>query len=207
MQIGILGSGNIGGNLARLFARAGHHVRLANSRGPASLQALVASIGDNVEAATAQDAVDESDLVVIAVPWTRREEVLGETGPYDDKIVVDAMNPYTEDFEIDDLGNRTSSEVIRALVPGALLVKAFNTIYYKRLAEEGKPKGAPGRLAIPVASDDEAAKMVVMDLIDAIGFDPVDNGGLVAGGRKQQPGSPVYNQPIGAGEMKQLLAR
>ena len=207
MEIGILGSGNIGGNLARLFARAGHHVRIANSRGPASLQSLVESIGPNAEAATAQDAVDKSDLVVIAVPWTRREEVLGETGPYDDKIVVDAMNPYTEDFEIDDLGNRTSSEVTRALVPGALLVKAFSTIYYKRLAEEGKPKGSPGRLAIPVASDDEAAKMVVMELIDAIGFDPVDNGGLVAGGRQQQPGSPIYNQPIGAGEMRQLLAR
>jgi 8-hydroxy-5-deazaflavin:NADPH oxidoreductase len=207
MEIGILGSGKIGGNLARLFARAGHHVRVANSRGPASLRPLVESIGPNAEAATLQDAVDEADLVVIAVPWTAREEVLGETGPYDDKIVVDAMNAYTEDFEIDDLGDRTSSEVTRALVPGALLVKAFNTIFYKRLADDGQPKGGPGRLAIPVASDDEAAKMVVMELIDSIGFDPVDNGGLVAGGRKQQPGAPVYNQPIDAKEMRTLLAR
>jgi predicted dinucleotide-binding enzyme len=207
MEIGILGSGNIGGNLARHFARAGHHVRIANSRGPESMRALVESIGPNAEAATAQEAVDQADLVVIAIPWTRREEVLGETGPYDDKIVIDAMNAYTEDFEIDDLGERTSSEVTRALVPGALLVKAFNTIFYKRLAEEGKPKGTPGRLAIPVASDDEAAKMVVMELIDAIGFEPVDNGGLVAGGRKQQPGAPVYNQPIDAKEMRSLLAR
>jgi predicted dinucleotide-binding enzyme len=207
MEIGILGSGNIGGNLARLFARAGHHVRLANSRGPESLRALVESIGPNVEAATAQDAVDGADLVVIAVPWTKREEVLGETGPYDSKIVVDAMNAYTEDFEIDDLGRRTSSEVTRALVPGALLVKAFNTIFYKRLAEGGKLKGTPGRLAIPVASDDPAAKRVVMDLIDAIGFDPVDNDGLVTGGRNQQPGSPIYNQPLGAAELTAQLAR
>jgi predicted dinucleotide-binding enzyme len=144
---------------------------------------------------------------VLAIPWTRREEVLGETGPYDGKIVVDAMNQYTEDFEIEDLGERTSSEVTRALVPGALLVKAFNTIYYKRLAEEAKPRGAKGRLAIPVASDDAAAKRVVMDLIDEIGFDPVDNDGLVAGGRKQQPGEPIYNQPIGAADMLQKLAR
>ncbi|HEY4438951.1 MAG TPA: NADPH-dependent F420 reductase [Candidatus Elarobacter sp.] len=207
MEIGILGSGNIGGNLARLFARAGHHVRVANSRGPESLKNLAESIGPNVEATTLQEAVDESDLIVLAIPWTAREEVLGETGPYDDKIVVDAMNAYTEDFEIDDLGDRTSSEVVRALVPGALLVKAFNTTFYKRLAEEGKPKGAKGRLAIPVASDDEAAKMVVMELIDAIGFDPVDNGGLVAGGRKQQPGAPVYNQVLDAKEMRTLLAR
>jgi predicted dinucleotide-binding enzyme len=207
MEIGILGSGKIGETLARLFARAGHRVRLANSRGPASLVTLCAAIGDNVEPCDAQDAVDASELVVLAIPWTRREEVLGETGPYDGKIVVDAMNQYTEDFEIEDLGDRTSSEVTRALVPGALLVKAFNTIYYKRLAEEAKPHGAKGRLAIPVASDDAAAKRVVMDLIDAIGFDPVDNDGLVAGGRKQQPGEPIYNQPIGAADMLQKLAR
>ncbi len=116
------------------------------------------------------------------------------------------MNPYTEDFEIEDLGSKTSTEFIRALVPGARVVKAFNTIYYKRLAGEGKPKGAKGRLAIPVASDDPAAKRVVMDLIDAIGFDAIDNGGLIDGGRKQQPGSPIYNQPLDAKEMKSQLA-
>jgi 8-hydroxy-5-deazaflavin:NADPH oxidoreductase len=207
MEIGILGSGNIGGNAARLFARAGHHVRIANSRGPASLKALVEEIGPNAEATGAQEAVDASDLVLIAVPWTKREEALGEIEGWDEKIVVDAMNPYTEDFEIEDLGAKTSTEFIRALVPGARVVKAFNTIYYKRLAGDGKAKGEKGRLAIPVASDDPAAKRVVMDLIDQIGFDPVDNGGLVEGGRKQQPGSPIYNQPIGAKEMRAELAR
>src|SRR5665213_688187 len=193
MEIGILGSGNIGGNAARLFAQAGHRVRIANSRGPQSLKA--------------QDAVDASDLVVIAVPWTKREEALGEIEGWDGKIVVDAMNPYTEDFEIEDLGSKTATEFTRALVPGARVVKAFNTIYYKRLAGDGKPKGEKGRLAIPVASDDAAAKRTVMDLIDEIGFDPVDNGGLVEGGRKQQPGSTIYNEPIGAEKMKAELAR
>jgi predicted dinucleotide-binding enzyme len=206
MEIGILGCGNIGGSLARILAAAGHHVRVANSRGPETLASVVDAIGPNVEATSAQGAVDEAELVVIAVPWTKREELLGETGPYDGKIVVDAMNAYTEDFEIDDLGDRTSSEVTRALVPGAMVVKAFNTIYYKRLSE-GKPKGAPGRLAIPVASDDADAKAVVMALIDQIGFDPVDNGGLVSGGRRQEPGSPIYNEPIGADEMRRELAR
>jgi 8-hydroxy-5-deazaflavin:NADPH oxidoreductase len=207
MQIGILGSGNIGGNAARLFARAGHHVRIANSRGPESLRALIAEIGPNAHASTPQDAVDASDLVLIAVPWTKREETLGEIEGWDGKIVVDAMNPYTEDFEIEDLGSKTSSEFTRALVPGARVVKAFNTVFYKRLASEGKPKGAKDRLAMPVASDDAGAKRVVMDLIDEIGFDPVDNGGLVAGGGKQQPGSAVYNQPLGAAEVKELLGR
>jgi predicted dinucleotide-binding enzyme len=207
MQIGILGSGNIGGNVARLFARAGHHVRIANSRGPQSLAGLVAEIGSNAQATTGQGAVDASDIIVIAVPWTKREEALGEIEGWDDKIVVDAMNAYTEDFEIEDLGKKTSTEFIRALVPGARVVKAFNTIYYKRLASEGAPKGTKGRLAIPVASDDAGAKRVVMELIDEIGFDPVDNGPLVEGGRKQQPGSPIYNQPIGAKEMREELTR
>jgi predicted dinucleotide-binding enzyme len=207
MQIGILGSGNIGANAARLFARAGHHVRIANSRGPATLKALVEEIGADAEAASAQDAVDASDVVLIAVPWTKREEALGEIEGWDDKIVIDAMNAYTEDFEIEDLGSKTSTEFTRALVPGARIVKAFNTIFYKRLATEGKPDGTNGRLAIPVASDDPAAKRVVMDLIDEIGFDAVDNGGLVEGGRKQQPGSPIYNEPLGSKEMKAQLAR
>ncbi len=206
MEIGILGSGNIGGNAARLFARAGHHVRIANSRGPDSLRGLVADIGPNAEATAPQDAVDGSDVVLLALPWTKREEALGELDGWDEKIVIDAMNPYTEDFEIEDLGSKTSTEFIRALVPGARVVKAFNTIYYKRLANEGKPKGEKGRLAIPVASDDPAAKRVVMDLIDEIGFDAIDNGGLVEGGRKQQPGSPIYNQPLDAKEMKSQLA-
>src|SRR4030088_1932265 len=166
MQIGILGSGNIGANAARLFAGVGHHVRIANSRGPASLKSLVAEIGANAEAATAQDAVDASDVVLIAVPWTKREEALGEIEGWDGKIVIDAMNAYTEDFEIEDLGSKTSTEFTRAFVPGARLVKAFNTVFYKRLAADGKPKGEKGRLAIPVAGDDPAAKRVVMDLID-----------------------------------------
>jgi predicted dinucleotide-binding enzyme len=207
MEIGILGSGNIGGNAARLFAQAGHRVRIANSRGPQSLKALVAEIGPNAQASSAQDAVDAGDLVLIAVPWSKREEALGEIEGWDGKIVVDAMNPYTEDFEIEDLGAKTATEFTRALVPGARVVKAFNTIYYKRLAGDGKPKGEKGRLAIPVASDDAAAKRVVMDLIDEIGFDPVDNGGLIEGGRKQQPGSTIYNEPIGAEKMKAELAR
>jgi predicted dinucleotide-binding enzyme len=207
MQIGILGSGNIGASAARVFAAAGHHVRIANSRGPESLRALVAEIGANAEAATAQDMVDASDIVLIAVPWTKHEEALGELEGWDGKIVIDAMNSYTEDFEIEDLGSKTSTEFTRALVPGARVVKAFNTLFYKRLVGEGKPKGAKDRLAIPVASDDEAAKRVVMDVIEEIGFDAVDNGGLVEGGRKQQPGSPIYNQPLGAKEMRDQLAR
>lgn len=206
MNIGILGAGNIGANAARLFVKAGHLVRIANSRGPQSLADLVAEIGPQAAAATPGDAVAFGDVVLIAIPWIAKEEAIPEAGPYDGKIVIDAMNPYTEDFEIEDLGDRTSSEITRTLVPGARLVKAFNTIFYRRLAGEGKPSGAPGRLAIPVAGDDAAAKTVVMELIDQVGFDAVDAGSLHDGGR-QQPGTPVYNQPFDAGATREALAR
>jgi predicted dinucleotide-binding enzyme len=207
MNIAILGAGNIGANAARLFAKAGHDVRIANSRDPQTLAGLVAEVGPQLKAATPSDAVAFGDLVLIAIPWVAKEEVIPEAGPYDGKIVIDAMNAYTEDFEIEDLGQRTSSEITRTLVPGARLVKAFNTIYYRRLASEGKPRGAEGRLAIPVAGDDADAKAVVMKLIDEIGFDAVDSGTLHDGGRCQQPGTPVYNQPFDASETREALAR
>ncbi len=206
MNIGILGAGNIGATAARLFVKAGHDVRLANSRGPASIADLCAAIGPQVRGLTPSEAVAFGDVVLIAIPWVAKEEAIPEAGPYDGKIVIDAMNPYTEDFEIEDLGSRTSSEITRTLVPGARLVKALNTIYYRRLANEGKPRGAEGRLAIPAAGDDAEAKAVVMTLIDEIGFDAVDAGSLRDGGR-QQPGTPVYNQPFDASEAREALAR
>ena len=206
MNIGILGAGNIGASAAKLFAKAGHEVRIANSRGPQSLVTLVADLGDNVRAATPEDAVAFGDVVLIAVPWPRKEDAIPDAGPYDDKIVIDAMNPYDEDFELEDLGDRTSSEIIKTLVPGARLVKAFNTLYSKRLADGGKPAGAKDRLAIFMASDDAAAKEIVGKLIDEIGFDAIDSGSLHDGGRKQQPGTAIYNVPLTTRDAKQTLA-
>jgi len=206
LNIGILGAGNIGGTAAKLFATAGHQVRIANSRGPQSLAALVHELGPNVRAATAEDAVAFGDIVLIAVPWFAKEDAIGAAGPYDDKIVIDAMNAYTEEFELDDLGNRSSSEITKTLVPGARLVKAFNTIYYKRLANDGKPSGAKDRLAVFLAGDDAAAKAIVAKLIDEIGFEPIDTGTLAAGGRKQQPGSAIYNVPLTVRDAKKTLA-
>lgn len=206
MNIGILGAGNIGASAAKLFAAAGHSVRIANSRGPQSLAALCSDLGEDVLPATPEDAVAYGDVVLIAVPWHHKEDAIPDAGPYDDKIVIDAMNPYDEDFELEDLGNRTSSEIIKTLVPGAQLVKAFNTLFYKRLATEGKPSGAKDRLAIFLAGDDAHAKAVVAKLIDEIGFDAVDTGSLRDGGLKQQPGSAIYNVPLTARDAKSTLA-
>ena len=207
MKIGIIGAGNIGANAARLFVKAGHPVYIANSRDPHSLSDLITELGLQAHASSTSDAVAFGDVVLLAIPWIAKEEAIPDAGPYDGKIVIDAMNPYTEDFEIEDLGDRTSSEITRTLVPGARLVKAFNTIYFRRLATEGRPRGSDGRLAIPVAGDDADAKNTIMTLIDEVGFDAVDAGNLHDGGRRQQPGTPVYNQPFDARATREALAR
>jgi hypothetical protein len=200
VNIGIIGAGNIGATAARLFAGAGHRVAVSNSRGPETLRDLVSEMGESARAMTVDEAADFGKVVLLAVPWSRREEGLPSAGMLLDKIVIDAINPYTPDFRIEDLGDDTSSEDIARRLPGARIVKAFNTMYYERLRDEGDT-GVPAedRLALFVAGDDAEAKAVVSRLIEDIGFAPVDTGSLSDGGRKQQPGSPVYNIPIEAG--------
>jgi predicted dinucleotide-binding enzyme len=200
MDIGIIGAGNIGATVAELFARSGHSVAISNSRGPETLQDLVSEIGDRARAATVEEAAGFGELILLALPWSRREEGLPSAGLLADKIVVDAMNPYTPDFRIEDLGDNTSSEDIARRLPGARIVKAFNTMYYERLRDEGDTGAlVEDRLALFVAGDDAEAKAVVSRLIVEIGFAPVDTGSLRDGGREQQPGSPIYNIPIAAG--------
>ena len=133
MNIGIIGAGNIGANLARLFANAGHDVAISNSRGPESLRGLIGEMGPNVRALTPNEAAVFGEVVFLAIPWRNPE---GLPGPrlVRGKIVVDAMNPYTSDGEVVDLNGSTSSEETLKRLDGARLVKAFNTIYYRRLA-------------------------------------------------------------------------
>ena len=200
MKIGIIGSGNIGGTAAKLFANAGHDVAISNSRGPESLASFVNSIGPNMKAKTVEDAIKFADVILLAIPWRRRQDLLSVSELFDRKIVIDAMNPYSETFEVIDLGNSTSSEEVLKQIPSSSrLVKAFNTIYYEHLRTKGNPN-APreGRFAIFVAGDDLNAKSTVSKLIEDIGFTPVDTGSLREGGRKQQPGSPIYNYPMTA---------
>ena len=206
MKIGIVGAGNIGANAARLFVRAGHEVAISNSRGPESLQQLVSEIGPRARAATVDEAAAFGDLVFLAIPWRRSQ---GLPGPelVRGKIVIDAMNPYTEDGDLVEMNGSTSSEETLKRLNGARLVKAFNTIYYRRLAAEGRTN-APieDRQAIFVAGDDDEAKAIVMKLIEQIGFAPVDTGSLRDGGRRQEPGSAIYNRPLTGRQAKAQLA-
>ena len=199
MKIGIIGSGNIGGTAARLFAKAGHEVAISNSQGPESLKSFVSSVGPNIRANPVEDAIKFGEVILLAIPWRRRQDLVSVSKLFDGKIVIDAMNPYSENFEVIDLGNSTSSEEVLKQIPNSRLVKAFNTIYYEHLRTKGNPN-APieDRFTIFIAGDDSNAKATVSKLIEDIGFAPVDTGSLREGGRKQQPGSPIYNNPMTA---------
>ena len=207
MKIGILGAGNIGAAAARLFIEAGHEVALSNSRGPESLKELVRQLGPKAHAMTIEDAAQFGEMVLLAVPW-RSPEALPDPGQLRGKIVIDAMNPYRPDGGFYDLGGSTSSELVLQRIPGARLVKAFNTIYYVHLAERGRKDLPPEeRHAIYVAGDDQDAKKRVSQLIEEIGFAAVDTGSLREGGRMQQPDSPIYNQTYNSREAQEFLEK
>jgi 8-hydroxy-5-deazaflavin:NADPH oxidoreductase len=203
MKIGIIGSGHIGGTLARHFAKAGHQVGISNSRGPGSLAGLVQSIGPNACAMSVEEAAKFGEAVVLAAPW-RTPEALPRPEWVAGKIVIDAMNPYSSQGEVIDLGQTTSSEEVAKRLPGARLVKAFNTMYYQTLATEARPR-PEDRLVLFIAGDDTEAKAVVSRLLEDIGFAVVDTGSLREGGRMQQPGSPIYNRPMKLEEARQAV--
>jgi 8-hydroxy-5-deazaflavin:NADPH oxidoreductase len=205
MKIGIIGAGMIGATTARLFARSGHDVAIANTRGPASLAELVDEIGPRVRAATVDDAAAFGEIVLLAIPFGQYGTLPAER--LAGKIVVDAMNYYPQrDGELM-LDGLTSSELVARYLSGARLVKAFNTMYFQTLATRGDPSvPLDERLALFLASDDAVAKAEVARLIEQIGFAPVDTGSLREGGRRQQPRTPLYNVPLTAAAARAALA-
>ncbi|NHO32143.1 NAD(P)-binding domain-containing protein [Acetobacter fallax] len=193
MKIGIIGAGQIGGTLTRRFTATGHHVKVANSRGPQTLTALAQETG--AQAATVQDAVKDVDLIVVTIP-EKNIPALGKTpfeGVPSHVVIVDTGNyyPRERDGRIAAIESGTPESVWVSEQIGRPVIKAFNNIYARHLLENGKPAGTPGRIALPVAGDDLSAKRVVIKLIDDIGFDAVDTGPLAESWR-QQPGTPVY---------------
>lgn len=207
MKIGIIGAGKIGSTVARLLIKAGHQVAISNSRGPDSLKDEAKKLGNNAVALTVNDAAAFGDIVFLAVPWIK-PEALPEARYVQNKIVIDAMNPYKPNGEVVDLGESTSSEETAKRLPGSTIVKAFNTIHFTHLA--GSPrKELPlqERRAIFYAGDDEAAKAKVSRLIEEIGFGGIDTGNLHDGGKLQQPGAELYNKEITCGEALEMMRR
>ena len=200
MNIGIIGSGSLGANVARALAKKGLAATISNRRGPASLASLVGELGPSIKAGTVAQAA-AADIVLVAVRWVDLGQVLGGLPGWNGRIVIDGTNP-VEFFDPDspdakdpgnplaaygikavDLGGKYSSEVFREFVPGARVVKAFNHLDANALAQ---PEVSGGQRVQFYSGDDAAAKADVQKILDAMGYFPVDLGSLAVGGRLAQ---------------------
>ena len=207
MKIGIIGAGHIGSNAAKLFARAGHEIAIANSRSPETLAETVKEIGEKVKAVTVEEAADFGDIVFVSIPFGKYKELPAEN--FAGKIVIDSNNYYPErdgQFAEIDSDQTTSSELLAEHLRGARIVKAFNTIWFEHLKTQGKTE-APieNRRVIFVAGDDAEAKKLVSALIEQIGFAAYDTGSLHEGGENQQPNTAIYNRNLTSSEAEAIL--
>jgi len=204
MNIGIIGAGALGSNLARAFAKAGIAATISNSRGPESLAGLVKELGPTIKAGTTAEAA-KADIVFLALRWVDLKPVLGGLPNWKGRIVVDATNPVewiapgspeandpanplaAYGIKAVDLAGRHSSSVVQDLLPGARLVKAFNHLDVRVLTE---PEVFAGRRVLFYSGDDADAKSAVRSLIEQTGFVAVDLGALDVGG-------PLASLPFG----------
>jgi predicted dinucleotide-binding enzyme len=204
MKIAVIGSGNIGGNLARLFIKAGHEVALANSRGPSSLKKFKDELGEHLYPMDVKDAVSYADIIVVAIHWRDVDSlpVFDVKG----KIVVDTTNPYKADGSVYDMKGDISSKKVIEHFPGSKVVKAFNTIWFKHLAENGNKRlSVSERRAIPLAGDDQDAKKNISRLIEDIGFGPLDTGSLKTGSKLQGVDGVLYGKELSVREAKSQM--
>jgi len=195
MTIGIIGAGHIGGTVAQQLVDAGHTVVLSNSRGPETLREQIQSLGSNATAKTSTKAAEMCDIVMEAIPFGRVTGLPAEA--LAGKILVTASNYYPDrDGRIDAVDDGlTQSEWTAEQVGDARVVKAFNTIYWQHLRDQGNPSlPLDDRRVIPLAGDDRDAKARVSEMIESIGFAPLDMGSLREGGRRMEPGAPIYNK-------------
>jgi 8-hydroxy-5-deazaflavin:NADPH oxidoreductase len=208
MKIGIIGAGNIGGNLTRRLTALGHDVSIANSRGPQTLTALAEETG--ATPVPVREAARGAEVVVVTIPVKAIPNLPGDIldGAAENVAVIDTGNYYPQQRDgriagIEDEGLTESAWTARQL--GHTVIKAFNGTFAQDILERPRPAGDPDRQAVPVAGDDQAAKRVVRALVDELGFDTVDAGGLEESWR-QQPGTPVYGLREGVDGVTKALA-
>jgi predicted dinucleotide-binding enzyme len=202
VKIGVIGAGHIGGVLAARLVATGHQVAISNSRGPETLQGAV----DGARPMRVDDAARFGEVVVVSIPFGRYREMPADA--LAGRLVIDTSNYYPQrdgHFPALDDGSTTSSELLQAHLPDARVVKAFNAISWTNLRDAGRPAGDPARLGIPLSGDDEQAKRTVAELIEEIGFDPVDAGTLAQGGRKHQVDAPAYGKGMPTAVLRSRL--
>ncbi len=190
--IGFIGSGNIGGTVAKLAVDAGYDVVVSNSRGPETLADLVQSLGPKARAATSAQAASAGDIVVVTIPLGKIDQVPVE--PLAGRVLIDTCNYYPErDGAIPVLDEKqtTTSGLVQQHLASAKVVKAFNNIFFKHLGSTQRSSGAADRNTLMIAGDDDAAKKTVADFIDAIGYTVFDTGSLADSWRFQRD-QPAY---------------
>jgi 8-hydroxy-5-deazaflavin:NADPH oxidoreductase len=195
--VGFIGSGNIGTTVARLAVEAGHQVVLSNSRDPDTLATTAAHLGPQASAATSEDAAAAGDIVVISVPVKSFPHL--PAALLAGKTVIDTCNYGPErDGHIPELDSTslTSSELLLRYIPDAVLVKAFNNIFFKHMQSLARPAGAADRSYLPIAGDTARAKAAVAEFIESIGYSVVDAGPL-ADSWRQATDTPVWSTPYG----------
>jgi len=188
MKIGIVGTGNIGGTLAKLLVEAGHEVVLSFSRSEEKLRALADTLGHQASTGTPSDAVAFGEVVIFSIHYAVLSEALAQLGDAAGKVLIDTGNPV--DISLPQ-GVSGAQEMAQRL-PKAHLVKAFNTLYYKTLLSEAH---ADPPLVMPLCGDDAGAKERVARLIREVGFVPLDLGGLEEA-VKQESGGLFFNQSL-----------
>ncbi|MDJ0392692.1 NAD(P)-binding domain-containing protein [Rhodococcus sp. G-MC3] len=210
MKIGIIGAGAIGGTLTRKLAALGHEVKVSNSRAPETLSELAAETG--AQAVWNTEAAQDADLVIVSIPQKNTPDlpsnIVESAKPGAPIIETNNYYPQQRDGLIADIEGGKPESVWVAEHLGSRaddVVKVFNGIYWKHLLSSGVPKGEEGRIALPVAGADGAGKSLVFDVVDALGFDPVDAGTLAESWR-QHPGTPVYGKDYDADGVKKALA-
>jgi len=204
--LGIIGSGNIGSNVAKAAIAAGYDVVISNSRGPESLTDLIAELGPRATADTAEGAAASGDFVLVAVPLRAYQAVPVE--PLAGKLVLDANNYYPQrDGRIAalDSNESTTSELLQSHLPTSNVVKVFNNIGAKQIPTDGTPPGTANRRALPIAGNDADAKQAVTEFVNELGFDTVDVGDLSDSWRYERD-TPAYVVRSNVKELDQLLA-
>ena len=208
MNIGIIGAGHIGSALAGRLTSLGHSVYIANSRGPETLTDVAQKTG--ATPVTAQEAARHGEIIVVTIPLKNIPDLPQDLfeGVPADVPVIDTSNyyPLLRDGRMPELesGDLTESEWVQQHL-GRPVLKVFNNIFAANLEQKGQPAGTPGRISLPVAGDDAAAKQQVMALVEELGFDAVDGGSLHESWR-QQPGTPLYCTDLSAADAQQHLA-
>lgn len=187
MRIGIIGAGRIGGNAARLFAAAGHEVLLSFSRDPSRLREVADEIGERAGVGSVAEAARFGDVVLLSVPWRLIPDVLEETGSLDGKLVIDTTNQFGAGGVEQIARGLTAAQLNQERMPGAKLVKSFNTLTSGFQASEAGREPADQRVVLFLCGDDAAAKATVSELIFDAGFAPVDLGGLADAAPMEPP--------------------